>query len=84
MGVAEAISLLGRMRWALGLFGTRRREVDWVDRVLARKVASLTGATPFRCTIFPHSQVLKIDSKIPLISLQAPPTPPSSPLLLYL
>lgn len=53
MGVAEAIGLLGRMRWALRLFGTRRRVVDWADRVLARKVASLTGVTPFCCTISP-------------------------------
>lgn len=82
--VAEAIGLLGRMRRALRLFGTRRREVDRVDRVLARKVASLTGATLLRCTNSPSPQVLKIGSRIPLISLQAALTPPSSHFRLYL
>lgn len=43
--VAEAVGLFGRKRRALRLFGTRRREFDWVDRVLARKVATLTGTT---------------------------------------
>lgn len=46
-GSLGRFGLLGRKRQALPLFGTRRREVDLVDRVLARKVVSLTDATSF-------------------------------------
>lgn len=50
-GLLGRFGLLGRKRQALRLFGTRRREVDLVDRVLARKVVSLTGATSSCCSI---------------------------------
>lgn len=79
-GLLGRLVYWGRTRMVLRLFGTRRREVDWVDRVLARKVASLTDTTFFCCTFASTLMYFQIGSKIPLISLQAHPHLFQSPL----
>lgn len=57
-GLLGRLVYWGRTGRALRLFETRRREVDWVDRVLARKVASLNSCDFFLLHILLHNRVL--------------------------